>query len=128
MDSERIAEMSRHINQSAMRLYRLIENFLVYTHTEMMLADRRQAQTLQNQFVVYPKSSIEHAATHKAEQTERERDLQLYVRDVEAVAIGEDYLRKIIEELVDNAFKFSSSGTPVFVSSDTDGSSYLITV
>lgn len=128
MDAERISEMSRHINQSAMRLYRLIENFLVYTHTEMMLTDQRQAQSMRNQYIVYPKSCIEHAATHKAEQTEREHDLQLYVRDVEAVAIGEDYLRKIIDELVDNAFKFSNPGTPIHVSSEMEGSSYLVTV
>ena len=34
MDGEHIGEMSRHINSSALRLYRLIENFLIYSHTE----------------------------------------------------------------------------------------------
>ncbi|MFN8447427.1 MAG: response regulator [Anaerolineae bacterium] len=42
MDAERIGEMSRHINLSALRLYRLIENFLIYTHTELMMTDHRQ--------------------------------------------------------------------------------------
>jgi signal transduction histidine kinase len=128
MDSVRIAEMSRHINTSALRLYRLIENFLVYTHTEIMLTDRRHLETLQNNYAVYPKSSIEHSATQKAQQSERMRDLELTVRDVEAVGIGEDYLRKIVEELVDNAFKFSSAGTPVYVSGDIEDDTYILSV
>jgi len=128
MDAARIAEMSRHINTSALRLYRLIENFLVYTHTEIMLTDQRHIENLQNNYAVYPKSSIEHSATQKAQQSERMRDLELTVRDVEAIGIGEDYLRKIVEELVDNAFKFSTSGTPVYVTGDIERDTYILSV
>lgn len=128
MDAVRIAEMSRHINTSALRLYRLIENFLVYTHTEMMLTDKRHLEALQNNYAVYPKSSIEHSAIQKAQQSERARDLELTVRDVEAVGIGEDYLRKIVEELVDNAFKFSTAGTPVYIDGDIEDDTYILSV
>ena len=43
MDAEHIGEMSRHINSSAMRLYRLIENFLIYSHTEIDADGRASA-------------------------------------------------------------------------------------
>lgn len=128
MDAVRIAEMSRHINTSALRLYRLIENFLVYTHTEMLLTDKQHLEALQNNYAVYPKSSIEHSAIQKAQQSERASDLELTVRDVEAVGIGEDYLRKIVEELVDNAFKFSTAGTPVYIDGDIEDDTYILSV
>jgi signal transduction histidine kinase len=128
MDAERIGEMSRHINMSALRLYRLIENFLIYTHTEMMQTDHRQLEHLKNSYSLYPRSTIEHSSTQKAQQVDRRDDLQLDVRDTEAVGIGEDYLRKIIEEMVDNALKFSTAGTPVCVSAVAEGDSYVLSV
>ncbi len=128
MDAEHIAEMSRHINMSALRLYRLIENFLVYTHTELMMTDHRQHEFLKNNYLVYPKSTIEHSAVQKAQQVERDDDLELNVQDTEAVAIGEDYLRKIVEELVDNALKFSSSGKPVCVNAYPEGDFYMLSI
>ncbi|MFN8561991.1 MAG: response regulator [Anaerolineae bacterium] len=128
MDAERIGEMSRHINLSALRLYRLIENFLIYTHTELMMTDHRQLQYLKNNYSIYPRSTIEHSAGQKAQQVERRDDLQLEVEDTEAVGIGEDYLRKIIEEMVDNGFKFSTAGTPVCVTASVEDGYYVISV
>ncbi|MCC6802507.1 MAG: response regulator [Anaerolineae bacterium] len=128
MDTERIAEMSRHINLSALRLYRLIENFLVYTHTEILTTDHRQLEYLKSNYSLYPRSTIEHSAEQKAQQIERRDDLELEVYDTEAVAIGEDYLRKIVEELVDNAFKFSVAGKPVCVSASPEHDVYVLTV
>jgi two-component system, sensor histidine kinase and response regulator len=128
MDADRITEMSRHINQSAFRLYRLIENFLVYTHTELMLTDRHQLQSLQNSYIIYPKASIEHRAIQKAQHYERRHDLQTDVDDVKAVGIGDEYLGKIIEELVDNAFKFSTDGNTVCLNAEVVDHQYVITV
>ncbi len=128
MDVQRIGEMSRHINLSALRLYRLIENFLVYTHTELMRTDSRQLESIKNNYVVYPKSTIEHSAVQKAQQCERDADLELEVYDVEAIGIGEDYLRKVVEELVDNACKFSIPGTPVSISTAVEDDSFVLSV
>jgi signal transduction histidine kinase len=128
MDVERISEMSRHINLSALRLYRLIENFLVYTHTEMMIRDLQQREHLRNSYMVYPKSTIEHSVIQKAQGIERRHDLRLDVEDVEAIGIGEDYMRKVIEELIDNAFKFSAANTIVMVSTSVEGNYYVLSV
>jgi signal transduction histidine kinase len=128
MDAARITEMSQHINQSALRLFRLIENFLVYTHTELMFRDRHQIQNVKNSYSVYPKAAIEHRAKQRVEQGERQRDLYLSVQDVEAVAIGDDYLGKIVEELVDNALKFSTDGNPIQVSGEIQDDYYVLAV
>ena len=128
MDTEQIAEMSRHINSSAMRLYHLIENFLIYTHTEIMLTDKRQLEFVKRNFAIFPKSTIEHSARQRADQHGRSDDLELEIEDVEAVGIGEDYVRKIIEELVDNACKFSVAGTPVVVTGEPADEFYIFSV
>jgi two-component system, sensor histidine kinase and response regulator len=128
MDGEHIAEMSRHVNSSAMRLYRLIENFLIYTHTEIMLTDKRQVDFVKRNFVIFPKSTIEHSARQRADHYGRCEDLELEIEDVEAVGIGEDYVRKIVEELVDNACKFSVAGTPVVVVGAPAGEIYIFSV
>jgi signal transduction histidine kinase len=128
MDAQHVGEMSRHINLSALRLYRLIENFLIYTHTELITTDQRQLEVIRSNFVVYPKSTIEHSAMQKAQQVDRAGDLRLETRDVEAIGIGEDYLRKMVEELTDNALKFSRSGTPVVVAAKQSGGFYEISV
>ncbi len=128
MDAVRIGEMSRHINQSALRLYHLIENFLIYTHTELLARDNRQLESIQNAYVIYPRSTIEHSAIHRTQQLERRGDLELEVCEVEAIGMGEEYVRKIVEELVDNACKFSVGGTPVSVSASVQGDFYVLTV
>jgi two-component system sensor histidine kinase/response regulator len=128
MDTQHVAEMSRHINLSALRLYRLIENFLIYTHTELITTDQRQLEVIRSNFVVYPKSTVEHTAMQKAQQIDRADDLQVQAKDVEAIGIGEDYLRKIVEEMIDNAFKFSRGGTLVCVTARPVGNFYEVSV
>lgn len=128
MDPPRVAEMSQHINSSALRLYRLIENFLIYAHTEILLTDTAQMEFLKRSYVIYPKATIVHTARQRLTQQERDEDLQTDVHEVEAVAIGEDYLRKIVEELADNAGKFSAAGTPIAIYGRQEGGFLAVSV
>lgn len=128
MDAARIVEMSRHINNAGMRLYRLIENFLTYAHTEIILTDPEQREAMLASRMLYPLSAIENYAVMKARQHEREADLKLDIEDVPAISILEDSLKKIIEELVDNACKFSQKGQPIVIRARVEGNWYIITV
>lgn len=128
MDPNRVIEMTRHINTAGMRLYRLIENFLTYAHTEIILTDPEQQQMMRAGRMVYPRSAVENYALMKARQLEREEDIVFEVADVPAVGILEDSLKKIIEELVDNACKFSGKGHPITIRARVDGENYLLSV
>jgi signal transduction histidine kinase len=128
MDGARIADMARHINTSGMRLYRLIENFLTYAQTELMLTDNSKRDALRHGFMVYPKASVEGHSRAKAMATSREDDIVFEVEDVEAIGITEEYLKKILEELVDNAAKFSEPGSPIVIKATPNGSHYEISV
>jgi signal transduction histidine kinase len=128
MDPARIADMARHINTAALRLYRLIENYLTYAQTELLLSDGEKRAALRQGYLVYPKMAMEGHVKHKVQSLERDADLILDIHDVEAIGVGEEYLKKIIEEMVDNACKFSEAGTPIQVVGSADGDYYHITV
>src|SRR5439155_5821050 len=54
-----------------------------------------------------------------------EEDLVLKLCDA-AAAISEDYFSKIVDELLENAFKFSTPGSPVQVQSATGNGSFVL--
>jgi two-component system, sensor histidine kinase and response regulator len=66
-------------------------------------------------------------AQQKAYQAGRLEDLQLDLQNA-PLAIAEDKLRKLVEELIDNAFKFSEVGSPVKVSSQLDGKTFELSI
>ena len=128
MSAARISEMARHINSSAMRLFRLIENFLVYAQTELVKSDPRQLEALRAGYLVYPQSAIVNYAEHKARTLGREGDLVLDVHNATAIGISEEYLRKILEELMENACKFSDEGAAILVRAWPERDRYFIQI
>jgi two-component system sensor histidine kinase/response regulator len=109
-----IAEMGQVIHDSGKRLERLIENFLIYAQLELLNSDPQYLQTLLRKQTPQPVPLIEQSAQEQAELAKRSGDLRLDLANV-ALPISDEYLSKVVEELVQNAFKFSSPGSPVHV-------------
>jgi len=109
-----ISEMGRVIYDSGKRLERLIENFLIYAQLELLAADSRKIAALRHKQTQFPAKIIEDRAHAQAQTTSRVADLGLELTN-SCVAISEDYLAKIVDEIIQNAFKFSPPGTPVKV-------------
>lgn len=126
MEPEKIAEMAQYIHSSALRLYRLAENYLAYAQLEVMLTDNARIQAMRQYTTPNPRAVIEDEVIQKAQEAQREGDLVLKVSDEVTVKVLEDNLKKIVEELTDNAFKFSPVGTPVEISAQVDGDSYVL--
>lgn len=116
MERVRIGDMAQHINRAATRLYHLVENYLVYAQIEIANNDPEYYQLFRTSQTLAPKILIEEQAIRKAQEYSRESDLAFDVDPLENIYILDDYLRKMVEELVDNAFKFSEPGTMVEVS------------
>lgn len=128
MEAVRMGEMARHVNNAALRLYRLIENFLIYANVRIMMTSPEQFDALRNRMTYGPRSTIEMVAFQKAEQYERTEDLVTEVDDVPGLRFAEEYFRKTVEEIIDNALKFSEPGNPVTVNARREGAHYTITV
>ncbi len=115
VDTRHIENMCGHINSAANRLYRLVENYITYGYTELLLSDERRRALLRNGLMFHPRASMQVYVQDRVRQYGRESDLVLEISDAERLAIHEDYFKKVVEELIDNACKFSTAGTPITV-------------
>jgi two-component system, sensor histidine kinase and response regulator len=124
---EEVAEMGHVIHESGRRLERLIENFLIYAQIELLGTDSQKLIALRGKHTKSPAQLIQQQARTQAHQANRDADLSLSLQD-DTIAISEDYLAKIVDEVVQNAFKFSEAGSPVTVTLAPAGASMALTV
>jgi signal transduction histidine kinase len=127
MQPAEIAEMGQVIYQSGKRLEHLIENFLIYAQLELLGSDPQKIQSLQGKQTQHAAQVVEKHAREQVKEANRPTDLALELADC-ALPISEDYLGKIVAELVRNAFKFSQSGTPVRVTLQNAADAVSLTV
>jgi two-component system sensor histidine kinase/response regulator len=111
--------IGERIQSSAQRLHRLIKNFLLYTRLELAATDPAKAEALRGYSLCDARTVIGEAALRVAEQAGRAMDSRMDVVDA-TLALSAANLAKIVEELLDNAFKFSQSGSEVSVSGYVD--------
>ena len=123
---EEILESATYIHQSAMRLHRLIENFLVYSQIELLASEDKTLET-KSWAKITVGQVLPQAARDVASLCNRASDLELNVPPA-LIAIPSDNLKKITSELLDNAFKFSLPGTPVQVTSEVVNQRILIRI
>ena len=112
MPPEEVLESSKFIHDSAMRLHRLIENFLVFSQIELMASE---SKTIDISGAIQPVPANElvpDIARKTAARFKREGDLQLKIEAASLLVPQENFI-KIAEELIDNAFKFSEPGQAV---------------
>jgi two-component system sensor histidine kinase/response regulator len=114
MDRKEIGEMASDIHRAATRLHGMIENFLIFAQIELMVADSNKVNALRTMRTSDLHTFIKLTARRKAEEYSRAGDLKLDLSEGSA-SISADYFERIIVALLDNAFKFSPSGTTIDV-------------
>ena len=117
---ETVTEIGREISQSALRLERLIESFLFYARLEMVATDAESVIAMRSAKITGAAEIVGATTSATAETAGRRNDLKLELSDG-PVAMAEEYFKKIVGELVQNAFKFSQPGTAVQVGLKTSG-------
>jgi signal transduction histidine kinase len=122
-----VAEIGQEIHNSSQRLEKLIENFLIYAQLELIAADPKNVNALRVGKTDDSNALIREHATSHAYQSNRIKDLSLNLVNISFPMAGE-YLAKITDELVQNAFKFSEPGTPVRVTSSEAFNAVVLSV
>jgi len=122
-----VAEMGQVIHESAKRLERLVENFLIYAQLELIGTDPQKVAAMRNKQTFSPAGLIEERARLQAEMARRPEDLALQVED-HPVRISAEYLARIVDELVQNSFKFSQTGARVSVALTNSGGAVSLVV
>jgi two-component system, sensor histidine kinase and response regulator len=117
----KVLEIVGSIRRGGERLHHLVENYLIYAQIELMKSDPKQLAQLRERPVLGPHVIIEQQAQRRASKLKRSHDLTCNIQKVPAIQVLEDSLIKIVDELVDNALKFSKDGSPVTVSASIEG-------
>ncbi|HVN83403.1 MAG TPA: HAMP domain-containing sensor histidine kinase [Candidatus Binatia bacterium] len=111
---EEIRYMASRIVECGQRLHHLIQNFLIFARIEASATDPTMLAGLKASRTDDAAAVVARAARRATETQGRSRDLVIE-GETGDVAMPSDYLVKIVEELVDNACKFSPRFTPVSV-------------
>jgi signal transduction histidine kinase len=124
---EEVLESARYIHESALRLHRLIENFLVFSQIELMASESKKIEVSSACEPVAAEQVLPEVATKIAARYGREADLTVKVEPARLLIPAENF-RKIVEELIDNAFKFSERGTAVEATASIANHAFHLTV
>ena len=122
-----IGEMASMILKSAGRLARLVENVLTYAQLELLAADPKRRELIRKEATTMLDMHIEEVAQKKAKEYDRRGDLVVQLNGGEA-ALSVQNMKRIAEEIIDNAFKFSKTGTPVEIATRRDDAFHILTV
>lgn len=128
--TEQLQMFGEGILKAGNRLHRLVENYILYAQLEFTQqeTDRfRQLQDVLRQRPVHPTNSIEIMVTDKASAENRSGDIHFDLEETH-VFVPEQDVRKIAEEIVDNALKFSQPGTPIHVHVANHDGRFLLAV
>jgi DNA-binding response OmpR family regulator len=126
-DMEEIApalEMLDLVEQSACRIEMLTKRLLVYFELEAFVSKQYPVKPMRTKF---SSTVIETTLRSQAQSSNRSNDLVFSLEDAE-ILLSEQYLSTLLYELVDNALKFSSSGTSITVSSQIEGDMLKLSV
>lgn len=122
-----ISDYAAMLTESGQRLYRLIENHLLYAQLEIYATDPQKAAHLDRTQVTQVASVVYETSEQVAGLYARTTALHLDLQPA-SLQIGRQDLSKIVYELLDNAFKFSKAPTSVQVVGKVQGNNYVLTI
>lgn len=121
LSRDEIMEMLTQLNSSARRIHHLVQNFLLYAKLISISTEHNKIRIEHYDAVLSPEHIIQDVIISKAHQESRMDDVHMEICDDIPIAISSLYLTKITEEIIDNALKYSRSGTSITVkTSHTD--------
>jgi len=113
LTEQELDDIADKIEQATAEIHHLFINFSLYSQLEMIALNPKAKKAYQSKRGQCMASSIlTQVAQAKAKLYGRAQDLKLVLEDTRVMIAGSN-LRKLTEELIDNAFKFSELGTRV---------------
>jgi two-component system, sensor histidine kinase and response regulator len=122
-----VGEMLGNIHQAGQRLLRLVQNYLRFAELESLRNDEARRREVQSQEMAHPDQVLRETVESVAARAGRARDVTVRA-EVAQLRIDARDFEKIIEELADNACKFSLDGTKIDVQGTVAETFYEITV
>ncbi len=125
LDPDEVRGMLSNIQSGAERLQRLIQKFLWYLDVELTSRDPARVAALCKGEIWNPSQALVRIAQDKATSMQRLNDLLLEIKEI-PVRVGEEYLTYMLDEILENAFKFSTPGQSVLVNTRLVGNQNVL--
>lgn len=125
---DQIADWSGHIHTAAQRLYHLVENYLFYVRLQLALQFPEKMQEFLAARLHDGQMLLETQVAKIARRSGRGNDVTMDIEDVPTLRFTTFDMIKVVDELLDNAFKFSQPGTPVTVTGELKENGYVLCV
>ncbi|AFY37260.1 response regulator receiver sensor signal transduction histidine kinase [[Leptolyngbya] sp. PCC 7376] len=134
LEQDEIVEITHNIRLSADRLHRLIQKFLMYFRLDLVADEPREREKWPRGAMGTSQVLIHFLGKKCALRYQRGEDLRCELCDA-VIAISEKWLSVLLEELLDNAFKFSQpemldgeTGKLVKVRTQVDGDRWVLEI
>jgi len=127
LSKDEIVNLVVEIKNSGNRLHRLIDNFLLYSELEVSLSDPELKNRITSGKTIGVKDFLYKIIMEKAVAAERETDIKVELAEG-CVNVSLANLKKIMEELLNNAFAYSKPEMAVSVSNYMQGRNFVIKV
>jgi CheY-like chemotaxis protein/two-component sensor histidine kinase len=125
MSPQEAQQAIQHIHTSAQRLHRLIEKFIFKIELDQTVASKGGPD---ERATLSAAAIVRQAATEQARQARRDADLILRIEDDAPLPLPPVHWRWMVDEIIENAFKFSELGSPVSVRASRAGGRYSVAV
>jgi DNA-binding response OmpR family regulator/anti-sigma regulatory factor (Ser/Thr protein kinase) len=127
IDRESIKDMCLMIKNASIRLHRTIEKFILFTEAELMLKDKKNYSSLSAGITNIDKNMIELLTHNKTQFTDTVHNFELQTKPC-MVSIWQEHFKVILNELIDNAIKFSFPSKPIEIYSIENEDTYSLVI
>jgi len=127
LDPEDVADITKDLYKSAKRINDLFENYIYFANLELIAIDPLALEKLQSSTLIHPARLLEDFSRVISNRYDRNNDLRLKLCEAE-IYFSEQHFIKLINEILDNAFKYSNKGDAVIVESYTVDDALFISI
>jgi CheY-like chemotaxis protein len=127
MQSHEVPEIGKRIRKAGRNMHEMVKKFLLYAELESTERNTEWTNQIRNSKTTFVDIEIGSLVKKIAETYNRNSDLILDIQDA-SIQISDFYLQVIVQELVDNGFKFSSEGTDVSVIGNCEDKEYSLII
>jgi signal transduction histidine kinase len=122
-----IMEMTWGIEKCALRLQRLVQNYLLYADIELLGKKPEQLKSMAHNHTANSRKVVLKAARTCVLRHMRQDDFTSELTEA-PLTMGENFLSKIVEELVDNACIYSPVHAPIKVATTSEAGCLVLKV
>ena len=127
MKIEEVKEYLTHIRNSGNRLHKLIEKYLKFADLKINSGQNCAIREYKNTGFINSKTVVTDILEEHIRKFKRPDDIEFDMASAE-IKIDKDLFKALIDELLENAFKFSKPGEKIKITSDITESRFKIKV